>query len=117
MRYAICMYSIVYTYFDLINISLHFSYLNLSHLSFLRQAWVFIQQFRHIMRCNIFSYGKFWESISDYLINCVYVDFAHGLYFIDALRPTYTKKRSKEENMVSEPRLFYFGKIKSLRLE
>ena len=27
------------------------------------------------------------------------------------------KKRSNEENVVSGPRLFYFGKIKSLRLE
>ena len=44
-----------------------------------------------------FRTAKFWESISDYLINCVYVDFAHGLYSIDAIRPTYTKKRSKEE--------------------
>ena len=28
---------------------------------------------------------KFWESISDYLINCVYIDFAHVLYSIGAL--------------------------------
>ena len=43
------------------------------------------------------------------------IDFARGLYSIGALN--IPKKRSKEENMVSGPRLFYFGKIKRLRLE
>ena len=66
-----------------------------------------------------FRTSKFWESISDYLINCVLFDFVHGLYSTDALRPTpyIYQKRSKDENMASGPRLFYFGKIKSLRLE
>ena len=107
IMYAICN---MHTYFDLISVPL--SYLNFSHLSFLMQVWVFIQQFRHMWGCSIFSYGKI---LGKYF--CVYIDFAHGLYSIGALRHTYTKKRSKEENMVSGLRLFYFGKIKSLRLE
>ena len=32
-----------------------------------------------------FRTAKFRESISDYLINCVYIDFTHGLYSIGAL--------------------------------
>ena len=32
-----------------------------NHLSFLMQVWVFSQQFRHMMGCNIFSYGKILE--------------------------------------------------------
>ena len=48
--------------------------------------------------------------MSDYLINCVYNAFAHGLYSIGVLH--IPKKFSKEDNMVSRPRLFYFGKIK-----
>ena len=37
---------IMHTYFDLISLPL--SYLNFPHLSFFVQAWVFIQQFRHV---------------------------------------------------------------------
>ena len=109
IMYAICK---VHAYFDLISLPL--SYLNSSHLSFLMQVWVFIQQFRHMRGGIYFRTAKFWENISDYLIiiNRVYIDFAHGLYSIGALRPIYTKKCSKEENIVSGPRLFYFGKLK-----
>ena len=60
------------------------------------QVWVFIQQFRHMQGAIYFRTVKFWESISDYLINCVYIDFAHGLYSIGALRHTYTKKTFQE---------------------
>ena len=32
-----------------------------------------------------FCTAKFWESISGYLIDCVYIDFARRLYSIGAL--------------------------------
>ena len=99
------------TYFDLISLPL--SYVIVSHFSFLMQVWVFIQQFRHMRGAIYFRMSTFWERISDYLINCVYFDFVHGLYSIDALRPYIYQKRSKDENMASGPRLFYFGRIKS----
>ena len=80
IMYAIC---IVHTYFDLISVPL--SYLNFSHLSFLMKVWVFIQQLRHMWGAIYFRTVKFWERISDFLINCVYINFAHGLYSIGAL--------------------------------
>ena len=94
IMYTICR---VHTYFDLISLPL--SYLNFSHLLFVMQVWLFIQQFRHMRGSIYFRTAKFWESISDYLRNCVYIDFANGLNSFGALRPTYTKKRSKEENI------------------
>ena len=49
------------------------------------QAWVFIQQFRHVRGAIYLLTAKFCESMSDYLINCVYIAFAHGLYSIGVL--------------------------------
>ena len=56
--------------------------------------------------CNIFSYRKilqkcFWLSLHWF---CTWA-MLHWCY-------TYTKKCSKEESIVSGPRLYYFGKIK-----
>ena len=109
---------IMHTYFDIINISLPQSKFFSPFISYAGVCNVYL--FNNFVICwgaIYFRTAKFWESISDYLINCVYVDFARGLYSIDALRPTYTKKRCKEENMVSEKHSFYLGEIKSLRLE
>ena len=94
----------MHTYFDLISLPL--SYLNFPRLSFFVQAWVFIQQFRLVRDAIYFRIAKFFKSISD----CLYIDFANGLYSIGAIHVP--KKRSKEESIVSGPRLYYFGKIK-----
>ena len=77
MQYALY----IHTYL----ISLPLSYLNFPHLSFLMQAWVFIQQFRHARGAIYFRTAKFCKSMSDYLINCVFIAFAHGLYSIGVL--------------------------------
>ena len=55
---------------------------------------------------------KFWESISDYLINCVYSDFVHGLYYIDALRPTYTINVLRMRTWLLGHAYFILGKLK-----
>ena len=73
----------MYTYFDLTSLPL--LYLNFPHPSFLTQAWAFIQQFRHVRSEIYFRASKFCKSISDYLINCIYTDFANDLYHIGAL--------------------------------
>ena len=107
IMYTIC---IVHTYFDLISLPL--SYLNFSHFSFLMQVWVFIQQFRQMQGAIYFRTSKFWESISDYLVNCVYFDFVHGLYSIGALRPTYTKNIPRMRMWLLGHAYFILGKLK-----
>ena len=77
IMYTIC----IHTYL----ISRPRSYLNFPHLSFLMQAWVFIQQFRHVLGATYFRMEKFCKSMSDYLINCVHIAFAYGLYSIGVL--------------------------------
>ena len=59
-----------------------------------------------------FHKPKFWESISNYLTNCVYFDFAHGLYSIGALRPTYTKNVPKMRTWLPGHAYFIFRKLK-----
>ena len=98
------------TYSDLISLPL--SYLNFSHFSFLMQVWVFIQQFCHMRGAIYFRTSKFWENISDYLVNCVYFDFVHGLYSIGALRPTYTKNVPRMRTWLLGHAYFIFGKLK-----
>ena len=93
-------------------ISLPLSYLNFSHFSFLMQVWVFIQQFCHMQGAIYFCTSKFWESISDYLVNCVYFDFAHGLYSIGALRPIYTKNVPRRKTWLLGHAYCIFGKLK-----
>ena len=75
------------------------------------QVWVFIQQFRHMRGAIYFRTSKFWESISDYLINCVYFDFVHGLYSIGALRPTYTKNVPRMRTWLLGHAYFISGKL------
>ena len=98
------------TYFDLISLPL--SYLNFSHFSFLIQVRVFIQQFRHMWVAICFRTSKFWESISEYLTNCVYFDFAHGLYSIGALWHTYTKNVPRMRTWLLGHAYFILGELK-----
>ena len=60
--------------------------------------------------CNIFSCGKILQKYV-WLFNklCLHCFCTWAILY---WCPTYTKKLSKEENIVSGPRLFYFGKIK-----
>ena len=62
--------------------------------------------------CNIFSYCKILQKYV-----CLFYKLCLQLHCFCTWAilywcPTYTKKVSKEENMVSGSRLFYFGKIK-----
>ena len=59
-----------------------------------------------------FRASKFWENVSDYLINCVYFDFVHGLYCIGALRPTYTKNVPRMRTWLLGHAYFILGKTK-----
>ena len=50
--------------------------------------------------------------MSDYLINCVYFDFAHGLYSIGALRSTYSKNVPRMRTWLLGCAYFILGKSK-----
>ena len=72
----------IHIYLDLI--SLHLTYLNFLRLSFLMQVWAFIQQFGHMLEVQyIFVQRNFGKGFLSE--RCVYIDFAHGLFFIGAL--------------------------------
>ena len=91
----------IHIYLDLISLSL--TYLNFLRLSFLMQAWVFIQQFRHMLEVQyIFVQRNFGRGFLSE--RCVYIDFAHELCSIGAL--DMPKKCSKAQKMVFGPRPF-----------
>ena len=91
----------MYTYFDLISLPL--SYPTFPHLPIVMGMSIYLTISSYV-GAIYFRTAKFWESISDYLINCVQIDFARRLYSFGVLH--IPKKLSKEENMVSGPRLF-----------
>ena len=104
---------IMHTYFDTINISLPQSKFFSPFISYAGVCNVYL--FNNFVICwgaIYFRTAKFWESISDYLINCVYVDFARGLYSIDALRQTYTKNVARRRIWFLRNAYFILGKLK-----
>ena len=106
IMYTIC---IVHTYFDLISVPLSFKFFSL----FISYAGVGIYStISSYAGAIYFRTSKFWESNSNYLINCVYFDFVHGLYSIGALRPTYTKNIPRMRTWLLGHAYFILGKLK-----
>ena len=106
--YLIC----IHIYLDLISLPL--TYINFLRLSFLMQAWAFIQQFSYMLEVQyIFVQRNFGKGFLSE--RCVYIDFAHGLFSIGAL--DMPKKCSKAQKMVLVHAHFYLGEIKRFRLE
>ena len=109
MKFLLLVIDLICIHICLDIISLPLKYLNFLRLLFLTQAWAFIQQFRHMLEVQyIFEQRNFGKGFLSE--RCIYIDFAHSLFFIGAL--DMPKMFQGSENGLSATPIFILEKLK-----